>query len=263
MASCHWRERTLPNLVALLTGFALYAVSTQLPRNHMYIPPSAVTDYGYPLATETVPAPLLAVLAVGGPMIVYVVSTILRWTTRGELVECMLCFGIALAWNEFVSELLKVTVGRPRPDFFGRCVGNSQLPPSDSNVVWDMPGYPLCTGSADVMDQAYLSFPSGHSSTAFLGLSQLTLFLIWKLGIFKKPASGLAYLLAFAPLVLATWIAATRVINMWHFPTDVVAGGLLGLGVSTTVWGAQFGSVLGVCEQHVNPASGEAEIDAL
>merc|ERR1712187_852633 len=160
-------------------------------------------------------------------------------------------------WNGAVTQLLKKTVGRPRPDFFGRCIGNSNLPPIASAIKWASPGYPLCTGSGYVMEQAYMSFPSGHSSTAFAGLSMLTLFLISRFHLFKGSANGMQYMLAFAPLVIAAWVAATRVIDYWHNPTDVIAGGVIGFTVTATVWQSQLN-----VERFGKRAANETELKA-
>ncbi len=69
------------------------------------------------------------------------------------------------------------------------------------------------------LGHAYLSFPSGHSTTAFSAMSALAL-------IFPR------YTKQF--LLLATLIALSRVILTAHYLSDVIAGALL--GYSITLW---------------------------
>jgi undecaprenyl-diphosphatase len=64
------------------------------------------------------------------------------------------------------------------------------------------------------------SFPSGHSATAFASATVLSAFAPrWRVPFF----------------VLATLIALSRLYNGVHYPTDVVAGALLGVLVALVV----------------------------
>ena len=63
-----------------------------------------------------------------------------------------------------------------------------------------------------------LSFPSGHTSSAFTGAS-----FIHKRYGFKK---------AILPYSLATFVGFSRVYSKWHWTTDVLAGAALATGVS-------------------------------
>jgi undecaprenyl-diphosphatase len=67
---------------------------------------------------------------------------------------------------------------------------------------------------------AYASFPSGHATTAFVTAGVLTFWFPRQAGLF----AGFAVL-----------VGVSRVILMAHFPSDVLAGALLGSGVALVV----------------------------
>jgi len=103
------------------------------------------------------------------------------------------------------------------------------------------------------------SFPSGHSSTSFCGLTLLTLYLHSRFGLpsvqrrqlteTNSNASGMLprvtiyrfiSIFSLAPMALAIFIAASRVVDNKHWPADVLAGALLGASVSNFVHGLWF-----------------------
>jgi membrane-associated phospholipid phosphatase len=70
-------------------------------------------------------------------------------------------------------------------------------------------------------DGGGMSFPSGHSSTTFAAATVLQRRYGWKVGV---PA-----------YVLASYVAASRVNDRRHFPSDVIFGASLGVAVGLTV----------------------------
>ncbi|KAG8889269.1 hypothetical protein FRB98_005082 [Tulasnella sp. 332] len=122
-----------------------------------------------------------------------------------------------------ITTTLKLRIGRLRPDFLDRC-------------AWDVYNH-VCTGSPKVIREGRKSFPSGHSTTAFSGLGFLFLFLAGKSGAFcltavigrKAHHSRLLMIILTAwPLVLAGWVAVTRVEDYRHHKEDVIVGSLIG-----------------------------------
>lgn len=137
----------------------------------------------------------------------------------------------------YVTQIMKKYVGSPRPNFY---------------INYD----------ADTkVDQAYMSFPSGHAAEAFGPMIVPTLFFVdvinyvekctfvkkdcivtthnsiantgcnwfllplWRL---LRNVSLLSYLIALIPLYVASWISLTRAKDYKHHLIDCVAGALIG-----------------------------------
>ena len=128
-----------------------------------------------------------------------------------------------------VTELLKYSFARPRPDFEDRMrIANA-------------------TNDEKLLRDAKLSLPSGHSSSAF-GLALHTG--LWLHRAACKRGWGQAAVVTgyVLPLALATGIGITRVSDHRHNPSDVLAGAAVGLGVSYGINRWQFGPMSG-CTQ--------------
>ena len=96
-----------------------------------------------------------------------------------------------------------------------------------------------------VMAEARQSYPSGHASIAFSGLSCLAMYLRNKLCIVfadtadtrrATPRLLLLALAVFLPLVVAATIAASRTRDHHHNFSDINAGAAIGLGVAAAVY---------------------------
>lgn len=121
-------------------------------------------------------------------------------------------------------------VGKLRPDFLARC-----LPTIDSA------GNAVCTQTRlAFLDEGRRSFPSGHASTSFAGLGFAALFLAGQLRIFDGEAWAWKLTLSFAPIVLAAFVAISRVLDFRHHVIDVLVGAILGLSVTVIVYHAYF-----------------------
>lgn len=85
------------------------------------------------------------------------------WRPLAALVFCELACSLT-------TDVVKNMVGRLRPDFISRCQPDYTLP---GVVVEPYSGYVaqpfVCTGDPKVIKEGRRSFPSGHSSAAFVG----------------------------------------------------------------------------------------------
>ncbi|KAF7308881.1 Lipid phosphate phosphatase 1 [Mycena kentingensis (nom. inval.)] len=127
------------------------------------------------------------------------------------------------------TNILKNKVGRLRPDFLARC-------------KWDTEKL-KCTGKAkDILD-GRRSFPSGHSSAVFAGMTFLAFYIAGQTAAwcFHAPlptaslrSSRLArFCVTLLPIWWAVYVGVTRVEDYRHHKEDVIVGGLMGIVCAT------------------------------
>ncbi|KAI8922989.1 phosphatidic acid phosphatase type 2/haloperoxidase [Entophlyctis helioformis] len=201
---------------------------------------------------DIVSTPLLVFIAVGIPIIVgaIVYGAILALTGRktfgsaagvGVSPAVVRSFvlldahsflvGLLLATlaTAFVTDVIKGFAGRFRPDFLARCKWSAELN--------------ACTGNKKDISDGRRSFPSGHSSESFAGMTFLALFLgtVWSRifdvegSVWGRRTRAWRIILPFAPLLISTYCAISRYQDV-HHPTDVAAGAALGAAIAAIVY---------------------------
>ncbi|OWZ26749.1 hypothetical protein C349_06836 [Cryptococcus neoformans var. grubii Br795] len=186
------------------------------------------TSLAHPYADpERVPVWLLAVLCgiVPAVFIILVAAFVRRsfWDGHNGILGLILGLGLTATFTNIV----KITVGRPRPDLFARCI----LPPDlTSNPVHGLTSWTVCTTTDDGrLNEGFRSFPSGHSSFAWCGMWYLILYLAAKMEINNRQGFTYKSWLLLAPLSCATLVAVSRTMDYRHHATDVIAGAVIGL----------------------------------
>lgn len=174
-----------------------------------------------------------------------------RWASKSPraynvaLMWLTLCLGLAQAMGVALSGVntIKVFASRPRPGFFALCnyAGYADALSSGdfssynsltvAGAIGDLSkcrGGTTAVGSDNNLNDALRSFPSGHAGISFAGLVYLTLALRWALrvrqGAWFTPTAALCS----APMILACWIALTRIHDGKHNPVDIAVGAAIG-----------------------------------
>jgi len=93
------------------------------------------------------------------------------------------------------------------------------------------------------MNDARMSFPSGHASSTFASAIVVSLYLAGKVGLLRssngKGGSVWALLITLSPLAVSFFITLSRYIDYHHDTDDITSGMLLGL-------------VMGILAYHLN-----------
>lgn len=125
------------------------------------------------------------------------------------LLALLLSISLATAF----TQVTKITVGRPRPDFLDRCK------PRDFASHTGLVNSSVCSANPESykLIDGFRSFPSGHSSTAWSGLGFVFLYSADILrGLDRPSESVIRALLPTFALALASWITLTRIMDYRH-----------------------------------------------
>ncbi|RPA89585.1 PAP2-domain-containing protein [Choiromyces venosus 120613-1] len=162
------------------------------------------------------------------------------WTMSDRLWEMncgILGLGLSAAAAIVITGALKNTTGKPRPDLIARCKpteGASNIP------VFGLANYTICTGDKTLLKDGFKSWPSGHSSIAFAGLGYLSLFLAGKLHVFDTRGEVWKTMLVLIPLLAASLIAVSRIMDARHHPFDVITSSIMGFFVAYVAYRQYF-----------------------
>ncbi|KAL8687486.1 MAG: hypothetical protein Q9218_006355 [Villophora microphyllina] len=175
--------------------------------------------------------------------------------------------GLAVVVSFLVANGAKEVAGKPRPDLLARCkpdmsrllnatIGGvgQQL---DEGIV--LVSWKICGNTGSVVEEGFRSFPSGHATFSFSGLTYLALWMCAKLSIaipflnhspipneqthnksgrlpIRSQAAAPPTYLVIYPLFavgLAIYVSLTRYSDFWHHGFDIIAGAVLGIA---TAW---------------------------
>ncbi|CAG9782139.1 unnamed protein product [Diatraea saccharalis] len=179
-----------------------------------HITESELTNYMRPRRDSYVPPWAMVIIIVLVPLMILSLSYILTGKYE-DTVQSLLAWTLALTINAFITEVTKLIVGRPRPDYFYRCFPTGIKSFRNPNIK-------------DVME-GRKSFPSGHSSFAFCSMGYLSIWLCGRLRVLSWNRGDVIRITAcLIPLVLASLVAISRICDHHHHWEDITVGSVLG-----------------------------------
>ncbi|TKA58554.1 hypothetical protein B0A53_00295 [Rhodotorula sp. CCFEE 5036] len=159
------------------------------------------------------------------------------WDLHASILGLLLSVSLTTVFTQVV----KVCVGRPRPDLIDRC---QPVEGATNAAVYGLATVAICTvQSGHIIDDGFKSFPSGHSSFAWAGLGYFALYLSGKMHLFDHRGYTVKAWVAIAPLIGATLIAVSRTMDYRHHATDVIAGSILGALIALVTYHLYYPSL--------------------
>jgi len=158
-------------------------------------------------------------LGSGWMAIPIIAAIVLLKTPRPALMHTVIFIALAMSLSGIANSRIKSLVARPRPQTYFAHVRAKAL--ESGADLGSQPGPQSLIPHVVGPQWKFRSFPSGHANTSFAAATVLYLLLggWWALGY-----------------AAAALVAYSRVYMGVHFPLDTVAGGLLGISVTTLVF---------------------------
>ena len=176
--------------VTLFVFFMLLEAHIPLPFNRI-VHPSESYLYGHPQTKDYFPSKYCWMMVVFLPIFCVVSVHVLTGQKRDWRAEdtksAVLCLTLLIPLTGVITDLIKVTVGRPRPDFFYRCWPDRGYPNNEEVFSINNEGSQdlECTGDVEPIIQGRKSFPSGHSSLTFATFGFIFFYLSGKMHTFS------------------------------------------------------------------------------
>jgi len=189
------------------------------------------TSLHFPFAEhERVPPIALFFIAFVAPLVLqWIINTLttrILWDAHNSALGLVLSLSLAGGF----TQVIKITVGRPRPDVLDRC----RPDPGTVDPPFGLSSVAICHQSnRQILNDGFMSFLSGHSSLSFAGLGFLSLYIAGKLHLFDERGHAPKAWLSVLPLFGASLVAISRTMDYRHHWQDVVAGSLLGILTAT------------------------------
>jgi len=191
--------------------------------------------YRNPVSSSYVRSYHLWIMVATLPILVILLTFLLTRDTEDSK-AAFLAFTLGLPLNGVITDTIKLTVGRHRPDFIFRCWPDGVVPENAfSGLASDL----KCKGDPDIIREGRKSFPSGHSSFSFYTWFFLFLYISGKLGTFRcshKPTSSWRLLVSLGLILVPSVIAISRTADYHHHWQDVTVGSLLGIAIAWVVY---------------------------
>lgn len=231
--------------------FIIFTITDNASPYHRALQQEELWLYRYPKTTSFYSGWMMWVTVYTVPTIVITAFYIFRRDME-DFVQAMLGASMSLYVTGIITSAIKISVGRPRPDFLSRCFPDGASQFIDLKSTYDCPG-----NENDVL-QGLKSFPSGHASLSFSSLGFVSLYIAGKLHVFNRGrGQGLRFMAFILPLIWALMISVSRTSDYHHHWQDVTVGSIIGLIVCYTCYRQVYPNLnkgnSHMCYRHIPP----------
>ncbi|KAF2161046.1 hypothetical protein M409DRAFT_70106 [Zasmidium cellare ATCC 36951] len=245
-----WFKETWPDhfllIEAALTTFAIYRAPPVARRtfqinyfNGVPIPPAGFDHQYRPYILNSF---VSGAIALAAPILVFILMQI-RVRSLRDLGNAIFGVQFSLATSALMHVVIASVVGGLRPNFYDVCKPKGK---EEHGEGWEMEvlDRDACTGEDRMVDYAFSSFPSGHSTAAFAGFVFLFLYLNAKFKTFSNYRPPYWALVAtWAPILAAIVIAGQCIVDHSHHWYDVLAGAFLGTLMAFSAYRMVYASI--------------------
>ncbi|ESP00414.1 hypothetical protein LOTGIDRAFT_238529 [Lottia gigantea] len=226
-------QRLISEVILRVILHVAFLVTDELEPFHRAIQPEELWLYRFPKTPSYYTVETLYVTVILVPVIVFGLFYLIT-NDFEDLVQSVLGMYLVFGLCGLITNIIKLAVGRPRPDFLQRCFPNEDML-NFNNVLNTKTD---CKGTDKDVFEGLKSFPSGHSSHAMVCLGYIGFYVAGKFRVFssKGQTSSWHLLTVVAFFLWAILIAISRTADYHHHWQDVSVGLILGLVVSSCVY---------------------------
>ncbi|KAK8848233.1 hypothetical protein M9Y10_019289 [Tritrichomonas musculus] len=214
------------NLIPAILSIVLWTVATYIKLKPLYVPPYDSLSQFPKKGKNTVSNSHVIIINFVLFVVLVIIFFFLNFKFPKKFFRCfspltaIYAMTTAVCLTGFFTNVLKMYVGRPRPDMYAWCKSETAQ-------------YETCTNIKKSKQKGeFVSWPSGHSSNAMSGCLFICLFLQKVISTRKLWWSTFCSLFLFG----AVYVACSRIRDYRHHTDDILAGLFIGFAVTIFVW---------------------------
>ncbi|SCV69783.1 BQ2448_1177 [Microbotryum intermedium] len=181
-------------------------------------------------------------LSAGVPAVIIILVGLIWHRSFWDVHAGLLGLFLTCSITTVVTQVVKICVGRPRPDMLARCLPIAGAANAEPFGLATIAVCSVQTGN--IINDGFKSFPSGHSSFAFAGLGYLSFYMAGKMHLYDTRGHAIKAWICITPWTGAGLIAISRTMDYRHHATDVIAGSLLGTAITVLTYHLYYPSIL-------------------
>eukprot|EP00833_Pecoramyces_ruminatium_P017896 jgi/Orpsp1_1/1191928/evm.model.d7180000089432.1 len=190
----------------------------------------------HPYKGDTINMVYLVIVFLASAIAVIVVIPFFKKNVKYNCHQAIIGLFLCYSATELFTNVIKVMVGRYRPDFISLCDVNFKKVQEQynyyDNIADNIEAFgprnlfntSICNASQKDLIEERKSFPSGHSAFSFTIMTYLALFIAGQIHLLNKKSRAWKYIIVCIPMICALIVALSRVMDYRHHWQDVTIG---------------------------------------